>query len=54
MMGDDKHKKIKESLQKTKKDEDEYEVLEELFRKSDLQKKHKFTGRELTECLKRL
>ena len=34
--------------------EDEYEVLEELFRKSDLQKKHKFTGRELTECLKRL
>ena len=54
MMGKMKFDKILESIKKPKKDDEDYAVLEELFKKSELQKKHKFTGRELTECLKRL
>lgn len=54
MMGKLKFEQILESIKKTKKDDEDFTVLEELFKKSELQKKHKFTGRELTECLKRL
>ena len=56
MMGKDKVKSVLECLVKPKerRHEEEFEILGELFKQSELQKKHNFTGRELNECLKRL
>ena len=55
-MGRIKLKSILESLRKPKekRHEEEFEILGELFKASDLQKKYKFEGREFIECLKRL
>ena len=56
MMGKGKLKSVLECLAKPKekRHEEEFEILGDLFKNSELQKEHRFEGRELNECLKRL
>ena len=55
-MGKSKLEKVLASMNKAKekRHEEEFEILSDIFKHSELQKKHKFSGRELNECLKRL